>query len=326
MKRGLIYLQYGFWTAIKEVDANIFGPKAWDIFCVLRAGKLRAELPIELFGQDNLLSLLWHESGGSCFIEKGKIDDILEKEDLSIENLCSVFLLDKDDNTCEKYAQRYGQLCLNAAMLTNRSFLIAGKKIPFDFHEKGSYDDMKDFLHHACNSLLLIDPHILNERTYIYYHIKPLLKNILPESLSIPFQISIFSGIGKINDATQGESYYKDIVKMLQEIRPCLNYILTLYQIPIQGEGWHARYLITNNFLIHATEGFDFFGPVQKEIKAKKAGKFEVICPWLEKNNEIKEYSIWINKTAKESIMGNGYHHERWGTKENRLFDLIEQT
>ena len=324
MKRGQIYLQCGFWTAIKEVDASVFGPNAWDLFCVLRAGKLRAELPIELFGQDVLLSILWHESGGSCFIEKGEIDEILEKKDFSIEDLCSVFLLDKDDKTCEKYTQKNGQLCLNASMLTNRSFLISGKKIPLAFHEKASYDDMNDYFHHACNSLILIDPYILKERKYINYHIKPLLKNVLPKSLDIPFQISIFSGIGNINDATQGESYYNDIVKMLQEICPCLNYNFTLYQIPLQGEGWHARYLITNNLLIHATEGFDFFGPVQGEIKAKKDGKFEVSCPWLEKNNEIKEYSIWINKTAKESTMGNGYHHERWGTKENRLFDLIK--
>ena len=75
--------------------------------------------------------------------------------------------------------------------------------------------------------------------------------------------------------------------------------------------------------MIHATEGFDFFGLVNGEMKAKKAGKFLVYCPWLEKNGDIKELSIWINKTAKESSNGHGYQHERWGTKENRLFDLV---
>ena len=61
---------------------------------------LHAEVPIELFGQDDLLSILWHESGGSCFIEAGQVDGNLGKEDLKIESLCSVFLVDKDDNSC----------------------------------------------------------------------------------------------------------------------------------------------------------------------------------------------------------------------------------
>ncbi len=323
MKSGHIYLQYGFWKAIKEVDASVFGPNAWDIFCVFRSSKLHAEVPIELFEQDDLLSILWQESSGSCFIEGGQVDEILAKEDLTIESLCSVFLVDKDDNSCEKYSQGKGVLCLNANLLSKNSYLIGEKHLSFDFLEKGSYYDMKDYISLPCNSAILIDPHILNERKYIDHHIKHLLNNILPKTLDIPFHLSIFSGIGKINDANLGESYYNDILDMLKEIRPKLNFSLTVYQIPIQGEGWHERYVITNNLTIHATAGFDFFGPVNGEMKAKKTGKFLVYCPWLEKNSDIKELSIWINKTAKESSVGKGYHHERWGTKENRLFDLV---
>ncbi len=324
MKKGRVYLQYGFWRSIKNIDAKIFGPNAWDIFCVLRSSILCAEIPIEFFGQDDLLSILWHESGGSCFVEEGYVDDILGRENSSIESLCSIFLVDKDDKNCEIYSQKKGVLCLNSGMLTKRSFLISGKKLPFDFHENGSFYDMNNYFSHPCNSLVLIDPYILKERAYINYHIKPLLKSILPETLDIPFHVSVFSGIGQINDANLGESYYDDVLTMLHEIRPHLVFSLTVYQIPIQGEGWHARYVITNNLMIHATEGFDFFGPVNKVFKAKRAGKFIVNCPWLDKNDDIKEYSIWISKTAKESSNGKGYHHERWGTKENRLFDLVD--
>ena len=310
MKKGRIFLQYGFWKTIKRTDVSIFGPNAWDLFCVLRSRILRAEIPIEFFGQDDLLNILWHESGGSCFVEDGYIDNILENEELSKESLCSVFLVDKDED--------------NSGMLTKHGYLISGKTLPFDFHENGSFYDLKMYFSHPCNSLALIDPHILKERAYINHHIKPLLKNIIPESWEIPFHVSIFSGIGQINDAKLGESYYDDLLTMLHEIRPGLDFSLTVYQIPIQGEGWHARYVITNNLMIHATEGFDFFGPVGRVLKAKKAGKFIVNCPWLDKNNDLKEYSIWINKTAIESAKGNGYHHERWGAKENRLFDLAD--
>lgn len=324
MKRGHIYIQHGFWKAVKDLGVSVFGPNAWDLFCVLRTSILHAEIPIEIFGQDDLLSILWHESGGSCYMDEGMTDYIINQNEDSIENLCSVYLLDKNKTACEKYAQSKGTLCLNSQMLAEQSYLITGKKILFDFHERGGYNGLKTFFLHPCNSLLLIDPYILNERSYIKNHLRNLFDSILPESLDIQFQISIFSGIGKINDGQLGESFFNEVLNTLKDIRPNLIFSLTIYQIPIQGEGWHARYLLTNNLMIHATEGFDFWGLVHGEMKAKKAGKFEISCPWLEKNNDIREYSIWINKAAKEATMGNGYHHERWGSKENRLFDLIK--
>ena len=289
MKRACIYLQNGFWKDIKKLHEELFGPNGWDLFCVFRRSRLYAEIPIEDFMQDDWLSILWHESGGSCYVDKGHVEAIIKGEKKSIEDFCSVFLLDKDNATCKKYANKNGNLCLNSEILSKHHFLTTIKPIPFDFHEKGSYYDLKKYFFHPCNSLLLIDPHILKEKTYIKYHIKPLLDNILPDLLDIPFHISIFSGIGKINEANDGESYYDGILKMLQEIRPKLVVSLTLYQIPIQGEGWHARYLVTNNLMINAPDGFDFFGPIHGELKAKKVGKFVVSCPWLEKNNDIKE-------------------------------------
>ena len=67
MKRGCIYFQYGFWQNVKKLDVGAFGPNAWDLFCVLRKSKVQAEIPIENFGSDDYLSILWHESGGSSY-------------------------------------------------------------------------------------------------------------------------------------------------------------------------------------------------------------------------------------------------------------------
>lgn len=333
MKKGRIYLQYGFWKTVKKTASDVFGPNAWDLYCVLQKNHLFAEIPIELFDQDAMLKELWHSSGGSCYIDDGQIEELLGRDNLSIEDLCSIFLVDRDDNFCKKYEQKNGVLCLNADLLVKQSHLISEKNLPFDFHEEGNFYKIQEYFCHSCNSLILIDPHILKESYYINHHIKHLLTNILPQSLEIPFHISIFCGIGKTNESAQGKSFYDEIHTMLEMIRPHLNFSLTLYQIPIQGEGWHARYVITNNLIIQATEGFDVFGRVEGKIKAKKTGKFIVTCPLLKKtlpknekedDDSIKEYSIWINKTAKESMDGKGYHHERWGTRENRLFELVK--
>lgn len=329
MKKGEIYLQYGFWKAVKKQDMDVFGPNAWDLFCVLQASNVQAEIPIEDFGQDDFLSILWHKTGGSCFVEKGQIDTLIRKDDFPIEKLCSVFLLDKEEDDCDKIAQQKGILCLNAEMLSKKKYLVSGKKIPFVFHQKGDYYGLKEFFSLPCNSLILIDPHILNERKYIQHHLKHLFKNILPHSLSIPFDISIFSGIGKYNldDEGLGLSFYDEILKMLQEIRPRLEFSFTLYQIPAQGEGWHDRFVLTNNLMIEASGGFSVFGPVERDIKAQKDCNFHICQPTLDKNGDTEDYYNWIKRTSIESHKDGGYQHGRFGTRENhynRLFDLID--
>lgn len=329
MKKGKIYLQYGFWRAVKKLDVDIFGPNAWDLFCVLQSNDVQVEIPIEEIGQDDFLSILWHKTGGSCLAEKGQIDAIIREESLSSEQSCSVFLLDKEEDDCKKIARQKGILSLNAKMLSKKRYLISGKKISFTFHQKGDYYGLKDFLSLPCNSLILIDPHILNERKYIYFHLKHLLKNILPESLDIPFDISIFSGIGGKNydDEELGRSYYKEILEMLHEIRPSLDFLFTLYQIPAQGEGWHDRFLITNNMMIEASGGFSVFGPVEREIKAQKDCNFHICQPTLDKSGDTDDYYNWIKKTAVESHKEGRYQHRRFGTNENianRLFGLVD--
>lgn len=329
MKKGKIYLQYGFWRAVKKLDIDIFGPNAWDLFCVLQACNVKAEIPIEDFGQDDFLSILWHKTNGSCFVEKGQIDSIINEDKLSIEKLCSVFLLDKDEADCNKFAQKEGVLCLNANMLSRKKFLVSGKKIPFEFHKKGDYYRLKEYFSIPCNSLILIDPHILNDKKYIQYHLKHLFKNILPESLDIPFDISIFSGIGgqNLDNEKLVQSFYEEILEMLQDIRPNLKFSFTLYQIPAQGEGWHDRFVLTNNLMIEASGGFSVFGPVEREIKAQKDCNFHICQPLLDKNGDTDDYYNWIKKTSRESHKEARYKHRRFGTDENcfnRLFDLAD--
>lgn len=324
MKRGCVYLQYGFWQAVKKLDIGVFGPNAWDLFCVLRRNKVQVEVPLEDFNLDDLLSILWHESGGSCFVEKGQVDAIVNGKDLSIEQLCSVFLLDKEETECNRIARQKGILCLNAFMLSQKKHLVNGKKESFAFKEKGSFYSLKEYLYHPCNSLIIIDPYILKERKYINIHIKHLLANILPQTVEIPFHLSIFSGLGANNDAKAGDSYYDEILNMLREIRPKIEFCLTLYQIPISGAGWHDRFVITNNLMIEASAGFECFGRVEGDIIAQKDAHFDVYSPTLSKNGDVDNYYIQINRTSRESKTENEYYHNRFGVKENRLFDLVE--
>jgi len=324
MKRGRIYLQYGFWEAVKKIDKSVFGPDAWELFEVMRASNVQAEIPLEDFGHDDFMSMLWHETGGSCYIEKGEIEKVLSENNPSIEDLCSVFLLNMDELECEKYSQRRGLLCFNADMLSHKKYLINEKNISYEFHQVGDYYCLRDFFTQPCNSLIMIDPHILNESSNINKHLRHLLNNILPESLDMPFDISIFSGIGKNNfdDKELVQSFYTKIQEMLQKIRPNLIFSFSLYQIPAQGEGWHDRYVLTNTLMIEATGGFDVFGRDRESgnFIARKDCKFHIYQPILNKNAD--DYFQWIKKTSLESKKEERYQHRRFGTENNRLFQL----
>ncbi len=326
MKQGYIYLQYGFWKAVKELYANVFGPNGWDIFCVLRTIKAKIEIPIEAFGQDDYLSMLWHESGGSCVVEKGQIDKILSEKILSIEELCSVFLLDKTETECNMLSNGKGIFCLNAEMLSRKRYLLSDKKISFDYLQEGNYYCIKDSFSHPCNSLILIDPYLLVDSKNIHNHLKHLLKNILPQTSEFTFDLSIFSGIGKCNydNKELGEKFFEEIETMLNEIRPCLDISFTMYQIPAQGEGWHDRYILTNSLIIEATSGFDVFGPIHGKIKAKKDCIFNIYHPIFNKSGAAITYNKFIKKTTLESQKEERYQHRRFGTEVNRLFDLIQ--
>lgn len=324
MKQRCIYLQHGFWEAVKKFDVSIFGPNAWNVFCVLRGEKVKTEISIESFIQDDLLSMLWHESGGSCYVEKGQIDEILSKKALSIEDLCSVFLLDKEETECNNFSNIKGILCLNADMLSRKRYLLSDKKISFNYLQEGDYYCIKDFFSHPCNSLILIDPHLLDDSNNIKNHLKHLLNNILPQTLDVTFDISIFSGIGNGNydNKELGNKFYEDIKIMLKGIRPCLDFSFTIYQIPAQGEGWHDRYILTNSLIIEATGGFDVFGPSKGKIKPKKDCSFNIYQPTLNKSGAAFTYNKYIKKTTLESQKEERYQHRRFGTEVNRLFEL----
>ena len=160
----------------------------------------------------------------------------------------------------------------------------------------------------------------MNDRKYIQHHLKHLLKNILPQSLTIPFDISVFSGIGNRNydDEELGRSFFEEILEMLYEIRPRLDFSFSLYQIPAQGEGWHDRFVLTNNLMIEASGGFSVFGPVERDIKAQKDCNFHICQPILDKNGDTEDYYNWIKKTSVESHKESRYQHRRFANTENR--------
>lgn len=324
MKKGTIYIQYGFWTAINNIGSEIFGPNVWDLFSVLISNKVKAEFPIELFRQEGLLSRLWQMTGGCCFAEKGQIDSIVCQDSNSIEELCSVFFLDKEESECNRIAHKKGVLCLNAKMLLRNENLVYGKKLSFAFHEKGCFYDLKKYTAFPCNSLIIIDPYILKENKYIKSHLKHLLNIIVPYELELPFHISVFSGIGPGNNATTGESAYEEITQVLYEIRPHIDFSLKIYQIPVSDEGWHDRFAITNNLMIESSAGFEHFGREKGELVAKKAMHFDFYCPTLKKE-DADNYYIQIKRATSEAKKESGYYHNRFGLKENknRLFELV---
>ena len=115
------------------------------------------------------------------------------------------------------------------------------------------------------------------------------------------------------------KEYYTLISDMIKKIRVGLVCIITLYAIG-SAEEFHSRMIITNNVLFSADDGFEVF---KDNGQASKNASFDIVLPRLVGDNrqDMSNYLRWI-KIAKIRSQKQ-YEKHFWGTKENRLFELV---
>ena len=249
MINRLIYIQYGFWQAIKR-DETVHGKKMfWDIYSALELSDICADIPHEIWEEDdNPLYYLIQNSADGC----GTTIDMNNPERLKtalnneieqpIDNLCAIYLLDEDDKMCEEYGRQLGIICLNATTIRHRSSYVLGAAVDYKKGENyDGYSKCSKFLS-PCNSLILIDPYILkgnwNQRSNtktnsIELNLIPLLQKIIPQQIDIPFHLSIFSQaygcVIDISNSANGEDVFNYLNKKIHELWP--NIIFSLYHI-----------------------------------------------------------------------------------------------
>lgn len=293
-----------------------------DVYDAITASLLKTDISDEVWDEDEFLILLWKKyTSGQAEIDLYEKLEIEEPEE-NAEDLSAVYLFDGDISMCDSMVAQYGVLAINASDMPKKNYLFKGDG--FLLKKYNRYDDrflqFKSHIAYPCNSLILIDPYILAKNQNIDNNLSYLLDALLPnKSLKVPFQLSIFSMVGETGDARDGKKVYDTIVNLISALRKGLKFSLTLYAIG-KSEGFHSRMIITNNVLFSAEDGFDIF---KENGQSSKNAKFDIVMPRLVGNHrqDMSNYLRWI-KVAKDRS-GKQPESMLWGSKENRLFDLV---
>lgn len=324
MKAKVIYLQTGFWKQLKA-DTSIAGFQClMNVYEAISEANLRTDIEDEVWDSDPFLMILWKK----YLTSQADIElfDIITvgKPDENAEDLSAVYLTTEDSRKCEEIGFHYGVMAINNVDMPQKEHLFKGDGFLLKknaTHYEDRYVRYEKKIHYPCNSMILIDPYILTNMKNIDGNLSYLLDAMIPDKkLEIDFHLTIFSMLGKDNiDITNGEKYFREIENIMKAIRKGLNFKLSLFSIG-KGEEFHRRMVITNNLFFSADDGFDVF---KDDSRANKNATFNVVLPRLVGNSrqDMSNYLRWI-KIAKERSKKQS-DRQFWGTRENRLFDLV---
>lgn len=335
MKKNIIYLQYGFWKSLREKEDDFV---VWEIFKVLCSNDVSTDIPIEAWEKDDLLRL-WLQQKANHKAEfkpclPNKIESVLGNKSSNVQDLCATYLLD-NQLLCDRYIKHFGVFCLTANDVYKQQTYISGDAVLFDQYEKANdYEKCKKQLASPCNSLVIIDPYLFDEKHYVKTALLPILDRIMPQSLQIPFNITIFSqplnclnwGCDELTKIEDVFPYFYDLIKGLRKdldvsFTLCHSTKTSERRNGVKGD-FHARYILTNCLMVQAEDGTDLYG---KNEKCGKWSRFVFVWPSLDDNKrkDVEYYFRWI-EIASQNINNPNKCLMKWGTNENRLFDLVD--
>ena len=336
-------MQYGFWESVAN-DANI--EVVYGVFKSIKScDKIYTEnIPLEAWEKNDYLKLLWKMKTNHSIeidpIPAETIDDVFNTDTPNAEELSAVCLMDNQVK-CDYYKNKYGALCLTDFNIKKSKYYLSGTAVPYDLKESSDgYGKCKEYLSTPCNSLLIIDPYLFEEEHYIEKDLKPLLRNILPRNLNIPFHLTILSQplncLNWNNNTIKTKSEIKSFFegKVIEELKKELGLTYDLkytlchctktseHRNGVKGD-LHSRQVCTNNMMISSRDGFDLFG---KKEECGKWAKLDFVWTGLDDNSrkDVDEYYRWLD-IANKNISNTDKCLWSCSNSEikNRLFDLV---
>ena len=273
--------------------------------------------------EELLLEISDKQGGESCLHLKClgdkyvPLDKLKSSENL---NLNAIYLTSQDADICENISRTYGISVLTSKKLDvdRLQFEDSGCAI-----EKGETKGIKknwiEILQgkcNPCNALIIVDNYILSDTKGLDENLREILKAVLPDTLSVPFHLSVFTYDMKNESKTRQEL----LEKIVKDLRPNLKCSISLFRT----KDFHDRTIITNNLWIGCGGGFDLF----KKGKSDKMTVVNIVNPYLTDtvkwakeaySNLVKTVRTVINN--KNEYIKDSYPVFYLGTGCNRLIE-----
>ncbi len=282
----------------------------------------RKSISTQLGDFEELLWKLYYTQEESCLHLKclGEkyvpLDRLKSSEDL---NLNAIYLTSQDADICENISRTYGISVLTSKNLDVDKLLFedSGCAIAKD-EKKHNWVEILQGKCNTCNALIIVDNYILSDTNDFDENLREILNAVLPDALSVPFHLSVFTKDMKNESKTRQEL----LEKIVKDLRPNLKCSISLFRT----EDFHDRTIITNNLWIGCGSGFNLF----KKGKSKKMTVVNIVNPyltdtvkWARKaySNMVKEIER-LMKSSKEYGYNNiddGYSEFYMGDCENRM-------
>lgn len=312
MEDVAFFLQKDVWAYLNTKGKSILRGQVCN---AMAKTAVHTDITKEELAEDEYLFQVWNDSGGRFEFDFSAEEKYLNST--MAAPLSSTYLVEKDTDFCEKKQLQHGIVVLNEDLLSKdpsffalkESYISKGKDVKYSkgWEEKEFYSVIGG---HHCNALILMDKYICKEGSVsrMNKNLTPLLNVLLPIKLDIPFQLSIFSEF----DQMKGKQIYQDINDAIHAIRPKLDVQFTLYHT----HEIHDRLIVTNAYMIEVGAGFALFknGVAANETTIR-------YCPY-KKPDYFQRLKSAARISRKSDANENFANH--WGSKENRLFDLVE--
>lgn len=331
-----VYFHSGFWKSINSNTTREGIRTMLNVSDVLSNSIVVTDATEELIIQDPFLMIMIRQGKyircDDKYIDK-KLDSLRTEE--NTEDLCATYLLNKKSEECDRIEKKYGVVALCSESLPNKNYLFKGDGFCMDKAHRYNqrYLTYKEVLRKPCNSMIIIDPYILYKKPLkdiktqtitipgISYNLESLLDAILPHELIIKFHLTIISCLENPKDI---KTVYEKLKKCVKRIRPELDVALGLiytetgYHFSV--ESFHSRHILTNSFIVDSEDGLDLFN--EKGFLTKNNPTVSIVFPRLFGNSrqDFSKYEKWI-KSVQVHV---GDSKTIYGSKENRLFDLVK--
>ncbi len=341
--RKTVYCEYKFWNEYFfnnpsisiATDDDIKRIKLrFNLYSFVCKSNVKLDLSSFAFGEkvadDLQLRMLWKKSAnGECGLdftnEKEKFPYICEliSDNMDDKKLNAIYLTSINKLQCSEKERLFGIIAINRQNINEKEYLFSDSGIAIKENDPNitNWDFLKKVQPNKCNSLIIVDNYLLSDTNDIDENLLSILNIILPEELSVPFNLSIFM-MNKNDISVNGR--FELIKKKLKDAKKKLDIKLTIYNVH-DSNSFHDRVIISNYIWIGCGAGFDLF----KKGHAKKLTTVNVVFPFLQSNMEWCDTAFCnlINSAKKIDNCAirnedTGYKNY-WGDKENRLLNIF---
>ncbi len=318
----------------------------WSNFCkLIQRSYLHIDISLKDIMEKGLKNKFYSLLGKRISNGELKVDEsIFRANELSehIPDYNGKYFVCKNKRQAEMLSKKYGVLVIPISDYLSYSFLFKDRGTPIKVNDENyrNWNLLKKKGSNICNSMMIIDNYLLNDKDAMDENLESILQSLLPEHLETIFQLSFFSFLydQKSQSHRSLQKRYYDIMELIKKVRGeffMKKVSLTIFKCQKyrfeDPKRFHGRVILTNNVFINCDGGYDLF----KKGESRKLAIVNIVYPNLTDKIEwaASAFDDYLKEAKKESDVSEKYVESQkdisgryLGDKNLRIWELLEES